>query len=346
MQRGTVWQDLRKVKKLVSTFKDTSWNGLLTTGFALIYGVETGLGTTQEVVARFFKICWHGVWTSVPNKFGLIKGVPNVVKLVTHGDERNWTKHLLNFTGDCYLLPAIKTHANGMRKCCSTVHWKRAPNVRVIKVELHILSIGVVDSKKYRQKHEKTQWISGIFLEKQEKIRYYDFWFTACILHYGLRKFSFVLMNTTDKKVIKYKDKHLVKQMMISLKDGVVVEPQRAVKRIVSHTFGQERFHLSEVMSFLSLIKANEMSCRCNWVRKLPQQMRNYWSWTMELWSTGIVDWTKRVLAKGSLRVFETTVFSVSSESCSSIVNNILKSERNRIGDDALEDLNFPVDVF
>lgn len=55
--KSRVYADLVRVKTIVRVFKDGSWNTKMPSGKAFIQEVETGFGTTHDVVKQFIGLC-------------------------------------------------------------------------------------------------------------------------------------------------------------------------------------------------------------------------------------------------------------------------------------------------
>lgn len=241
--------DLENLKKLVTYFKKSGLNEKLPPGKALNQEVATRFGTTFDMVNRF------------------VDAAPDLINVIEAADEDPSTKSSKHFD-KIQSLNGVYPSFDAILKCFEQIRSAQVslessskpklilvlPMLQKVKAYLSVLLHGShpQQSDTVVQSCPTVQMLAKHTLSAFDRIHVHDLWAAVCLIHPGLRSFSF-FSDADERENSKAKEMKLLRTMF----DQVSTRLPTATTLTTTESDATSRtsmvsnhFHLSSCMSF------------------------------------------------------------------------------------------------
>lgn len=335
-KKSTIATDLENVKELVRIFKSGSWNSDLPDGCSLIPECETRFGTIFDVVTRFLKAApFVTAVVSTKNHEGAKIAVGSLETAVD--PSRNVTYPALQAIVDAFA--GVRHMQNAMEAASYPVMHYVLPMWKSLVSNLSIMSSEVARGLQFQVAHEHTRNLAKCVLVKLKSMEVHGAWVATCLLHPGLRTFSYISPDDSERNRFRDNACSFVRTLMSQLEQPVSAPSTTAVP-LVPTELGAGAFNINDYISYGDVSSDQDELARYL-ATPTPQhvleaigndklEIFRFWYRLSDVYPR---------LSKVALRLFATPPSSCASERDFSIVNRIVTPQRNRLNSTTIEDL-------
>ena len=336
-----------QVKALVSIFKHASLNDQLPPGYKLIQEVETRFGTTHDVVVRFLK-SFNLVVDIIDHYHGdSAKKMKKNLSILTKEKDDDDSEVFPALQAICDVFSLLRHAQTELQASQKPTLMKVLPMLEDIKQRLLLISNSITHGSSLVTPHKFSSKLAKVTLSKISEMTMHDMWFASCVLHPGLRSFSFMPSGKAresraigealvEKMVSEYQPTQLSEKQPTALAADVVPD---------GGNIGEQHWSLSNKFFFLD----NQTSGNSELSIYLSSGTTSAEQSLLQR-DEGVIDfWLRKkpgypILAKVALRVHVTPATNASSERDFSGLKGIIDPNSTCLKDDIVEALAYVKD--